>query len=82
MPKEVQQSKEDETKDRTIFLSGLSYETTDETLHEYFDVYGEIEYFFRFKNNRKLNLPKYQDSQNNIGYCHITFTDSESAQKS
>lgn len=70
MPKEVQQNKDDETKDRTIFLSGLSYETTEETLHEYFDVYGEIE---------KLNLPKYQDSQNNIGYCHITFTDSESA---
>ena len=49
MPKEVQQSKEDETKDRTIFLSGLSYETTDETLHEYFDVYGEIEYFSSLK---------------------------------
>lgn len=81
MPKEAQQSNDDLTKDRTIFLSGLSYETTDEKLHEYFDVYGEIEYFFVFKNNRKLNLPKYQDSQNNIGYAHITFTESEFAQK-
>jgi len=72
MPKEAQQSNDDLTKDRTIFLSGLSYETTDEKLHEYFDVYGEIE---------KLNLPKYQDSQNNIGYAHITFTESEFAQK-
>ena len=35
--------------------------------------------FSNLKDNRKLNLPKYQDSQNNIGYCHITFTDSESA---
>lgn len=47
MPKEVQESPEVDTKDRTIFLSGLSYESTEETLHEYFEVYGEIEYFFR-----------------------------------
>jgi len=72
MPKENHLPLDPAVKDRTIFISGLSYETTEETLNESFQSYGEIE---------KVNLPKYQDSQNNMGYCHVTFQTAESAQK-
>ena len=29
--------------------------------------------------NRRVNLPRYQDSKRNIGYCHVVFATREAA---
>lgn len=56
---------------RTVFISGLSYESTEESLKNFFKDCGDIQ---------ELKLPKYQDSNRNIGYCHMTFEEEEAAQ--
>lgn len=71
MPKETPESLIPESQ-RTLFVSGLSYETTEEELREFFGESGEID---------KVNMPKYQDSNRNIGYCHITFETKEEAEE-
>ena len=55
-----------------IFINGIPYDTTEETLRELFSKYGNIEI---------IKLPKYQDSGRNIGYCHIYYSSPKSASK-
>lgn len=55
-------------KARTIFVSGLSYTTTETDLRSFFSVCGDIEL---------IKLPKYKLTSKNTGYCHITFTDTK-----
>lgn len=70
MPKDTKENIPEEAQ-RTIFVSGLSYETTEEDIREFFSQSGAMD---------KVNLPKYQDSNRNIGYCHITFETREEAE--
>ncbi len=53
-------------KERTVFVSGISYDSKEEKIRELFQDCGTIEY---------LNLPRYQDTNRLMGYCHITFKD-------
>ena len=55
-----------------IFISGIPYNTPSSTLHSLFSQFGSI---------TSLNLPKYQDSNRNIGYAHIYFSTASSAHK-
>ena len=55
--------------DRTIFISGISYTSTEKAIRDLFTTCGEIE---------KLNLPRYQDTNRLKGYCHITFISQKS----
>ena len=70
MPKDVV-TPADET-ERTLFVNGLSYESTEEDIRYFFEGHGSID---------KINLPKYQDSKRNIGYCHVTFETKEEAEE-
>ena len=63
---------EDDYASRTIFVNGLAYESTEEDLEKFFEKCGNIE---------KINLPKYQDSNRNIGYGHVTFETHEEAKQ-
>ena len=72
MPKDQPENQAPET-ERTVFVNGLSYESTEQDVSEFFSEIGEIE---------KINLPKYQDSDRNIGYCHVTFETKDQAEKS
>ena len=51
-------------KRRTIFVSGLAYTVTEADLKDYFCHCGEIDL---------IKLPKYKNTEKNVGYCHITF---------
>lgn len=51
---------------RTVFVSGLSYSTTEEELKNFFSTCGQIEL---------IKLPKYKGTERNIGYAHITFAE-------
>jgi len=51
---------------RTVFVTGLPYEIEEEQIREFFGECGEIEH---------VNLPRYQDSNKNIGYSHVRFND-------
>lgn len=55
----------DEEIERTIFVNGLSYESQEDDIRYFFEECGDIE---------RINLPKYQNSVRNIGYCHVRFT--------
>ena len=55
-----------------IFISGIPYSTPSSTLHSLFSQFGTI---------TSLTLPKYQDSNRNIGYAHIYFSTASSAHK-
>ena len=56
-----------------IFIKGLQYEVTEEHLKNIFGKYGEI---------IKIKLPKYQNTNKNMGHCHIYFNNEKSAIKS
>ena len=55
-----------------IFISGIPYTTPSSTLESLFSQFGTI---------TSLTLPKYQDSNRNIGYAHIYFSTASSAHK-
>lgn len=81
-PKNIDQNKLD-TKNKTqsnssninygIFILGLPYETTENELRALFSPYGEI---------LKINLPRYQNTQRNVGYCYIYYATEEEAVRS
>ena len=56
-----------------ILILGLAFETTESELKNVFSKYGEIV---------KIYLPKYKNTQKNIGHCYIYFSNEESAIKS
>ena len=56
-----------------ILIAGLPFETTETELKNLFSKYGEIV---------RVYLPKYKNTQKNIGHCYIYFSNEESAQKS
>lgn len=56
-----------------IQILGLPYETTEAELRQMFSKYGEI---------LKIYLPKYKNTQKNIGHCYIYYATEESATKS
>jgi RNA recognition motif-containing protein len=56
-----------------ILIVGLPFETTETELKNIFSKYGEIV---------RIYLPKYKNTQKNIGHCYIYFSNEESAQKS
>ena len=72
MGKDYSESSEESEKDRTIFVNGLSYESQEEDIKIFFSQCGEIE---------RINLPKYQDSDRNIGYCHVRFSSKSERRK-
>jgi nucleolin len=51
--------------ERTVFVNGLAYESTEDDIRYFFEECGDIE---------RINLPRYQNSDRNIGYCHVRFT--------
>ena len=57
-------------KDRTVFVSGLNYKSTQEDVKSLFAKFGEIVF---------VNFPLYQDSGRSLGYCHIEFKEKEQA---
>ena len=57
---------------KTLFISGIPYTTTEEELKSLFAQFGDI---------TELKLPKYQDSSKNRGYGHITFKKNKSIKK-
>ena len=56
-----------------ILIGGLAYETTEAELKNIFSKYGEIV---------RIYLPKYKNTQKNLGHCYIYYTKEESAIKS
>lgn len=56
-----------------IYISGLPFETTEIELKNLFSKYGQI---------KKIKLPKYKDTDKNMGICYIYFDNEESAIKS
>ena len=60
---------EDEA-ERTVFVNGLAYETSELGICNFFRTCGEIE---------RINMPKYHNSKRNIGYCHVKFTECNGA---
>ena len=56
-----------------IFIMGLPYETTEIELKNIFSKYGDI---------IKIKLPKYQNTNKNVGHCYIYFNNEQSAIKS
>lgn len=60
----------DDESTRTVFVNGLEYEIREDDIEKFFEECGKVEY---------VNLPKYQDSQKNIGYCHVRFETPEAA---
>lgn len=63
-----------EQENLTLFVNGLSYETTENEILDFFQEKLELTV-------KSINLPKYQDSNRNIGYCHITLETKEDAEK-
>mgnify|MGYP002870061027 CR=1 FL=1 len=56
-----------------IQILGLPYETTEFELRQMFSKYGDI---------LKIYLPKYKNTNKNMGHCYIYFSSEESATKS
>jgi len=46
-------------------VNGLAYESSEADVRYFFEECGDIE---------RINLPKYQNSDRNIGYCHVRFS--------
>jgi RNA recognition motif-containing protein len=63
---------EGEISTKTVFVSGLPYETTEEELKKVFENCGAI---------KDMKIPKYQDTGRNIGYAHITFKKKKAVKK-
>jgi nucleolin len=57
---------------KTVFISGLPYETTEDEVKEFFADCGVI---------KEIKIPKYQDTGRNIGYGHITFKKKKGVKK-
>jgi RNA recognition motif-containing protein len=57
----------------TLFINGLSYETTENEILDFIQEKLSITV-------NHINLPKYQDSNRNIGYCHVTLDSKEEAE--
>ena len=53
-----------------IFIMGLPYEATEVELKNIFQRYGEI---------IKIKLPKYQNTNKNVGHCYIYYNNEQSA---
>lgn len=58
-------SNHDDELERTVFVNGLSYESNEEDVRDFFKDCGDIE---------RINLPRYQNSSKNVGYCHVRFS--------
>ena len=56
-----------------VFIMGLPFESTEIELKNLFSKFGEIV---------RIKLPKYQNTNKNIGHCHIYYNNEESAIKS
>ena len=56
-----------------IFIMGLPYEATEFDLKKIFSKYGDIV---------KIKLPKYQNTNKNVGHCYIYYNNEKSAIKS
>ena len=56
-----------------ILIGGLAYETTEAELKNIFSKYGDI---------IRIYLPKYKNTQKNLGHCYIYYAKEESAIKS
>lgn len=59
--------------DNKIFVGGLNYSTTEETLDEIFSKYGEI---------LSVRVVKDHETGRSRGFAFISFLDSESVEKS
>jgi RNA recognition motif-containing protein len=57
-----------------LFVNGLSYETTEADIRAFFKERIDLE-------PKHINLPKYQDSARNIGYCHVTVENGDEAKQ-
>ena len=55
---------DNEKGNKTVFISGLPYEATEEDIKSFFQNCGGI---------KEIKIPKYQDSGRNIGYGHVSF---------
>lgn len=55
-----------------LFIGNLSFDTTEETIQEYFIKFGTIQ---------NINLAKFEDSGKCKGFAHVDFNDGESAAK-
>ena len=53
-----------------IFIMGLPYEATEIDLKKIFSKYGDI---------AKIKLPKYQNTNKNVGHCYINYKNEKSA---
>jgi RNA recognition motif-containing protein len=73
MPKDLEEAAGSADNNTTVFVNGLSYETTEEDINDFFSKKLNITL-------RHVNLPKYQDSKRNIGYCHVTTDTKEQAE--
>jgi len=58
------QEESNQSESKTVFVSGIPYELTEDELKEIFTDCGEI---------TEIKMPKYQDSGKNRGYAHVTF---------
>jgi len=59
-------------KNKSIFVSGIPYLTSEIDLKKIFEECGKI---------KSMKLPKYQDTGRNIGYAHILFFKNKDAEK-
>ena len=57
---------------KSVFVSGIPYSSTEDELKEIFDKCGKI---------KSMKIPKYQDTGRNLGYAHIIFNKNKEAQK-
>lgn len=71
-------NKSDNTNDKgdvnnkSVFVSGIPYSTTEDELRAMFEKCGAI---------KSLKVPRYQDTGRNLGYAHIVFQKNKEAQK-
>lgn len=67
-----QPNQQTDTSNKSVFVSGIPYSTTEEDIREKFGSCGVI---------KEIKMPKYQDTGRNIGYAHIYFKKNKSVQK-
>lgn len=60
------------SEEKSVFVSGIPYTTTETELREIFEKCGII---------NSIKLPKYQDSGRNLGYAHIVFQKQKGVEK-
>eukprot|EP00742_Colponemidia_sp_Colp-10_P005890 GILJ01006301.1.p1 GENE.GILJ01006301.1~~GILJ01006301.1.p1 ORF type:complete len:319 (-),score=67.70 GILJ01006301.1:156-1082(-) len=65
-------AKADDAAKRTVFVSGIAYETTEEQLKTFFKSCGTI---------KEVRLPRYRDTQRCLGYGHVEFQEEAAANK-